>query len=102
MVKEFDELVRAANQRNLRVVFNLIPENIEDARYYIGDNLVWLMETNRDFLVDRYSKQGAIVVDNLTLLESKHFLDRAVIPQEHYDAEGRKRIGLEVAKALHP
>jgi len=100
MVQEFDELLQVAQQKNMRVVFNLIPENVEDAAYYIGDNLVWLMQTNRDFLVERYTNLGATVVDNLELLPSKHFLDRAVIPQEHYDAKGRELVGLQVAQVL--
>ena len=100
MVQEFDELLQVAQQKNMRVVFNLIPENVENAAYYIGDTLVWLMQTNRDFLVERYTNLGATVVDNLELLPSKHFLDRAVIPQEHYDAKGRELVGLQVAQVL--
>lgn len=100
MLLEFDKLVQVAKAKNIKLIFNLIPENVEDAQYYIGDNLVWLMQTNRDFLVSRYTKQGVLVVDNLELLESKHFLDRAVIPQEHYDAKGRELVGKSVAEAM--
>jgi hypothetical protein len=100
MVKEFDELVNVANRKNLRLVINIIPENVEDAGYYIGSNLVWLMQKNRDFLVQRYENKDVIVVDNLEILTGNHFIDRASIPQEHYDFNGRKAIGQRVAKAI--
>ncbi|MFT5725258.1 MAG: hypothetical protein ACI9JN_002382 [Bacteroidia bacterium] len=101
MVQEFDELLQIAKEKNLHIVLNLIPENVEDAQNYIGYNLVWLMKQNRDYLVHRYTNQGAVVVDNLEILESIHFLDRAIIPQEHYDAAGREIVGKHVAKALN-
>lgn len=97
MVQEFDALVANAKENNLKVVFNLIPENVEDAKYYIGENLVILMRQNRDYLVARYSQNDVMVIDNLELLPSKHFLDRKLIPQEHYDAAGREAIGNNVA-----
>ena len=100
MVKDFDALVQVANTKNLAVVFNLIAENIEDAEYYIGTSLSWIMQQNRDYLVNRYHKENVVVVDNLEVLKSQQFLDRLLIPQEHYDAAGRKTIARNVAHAI--
>ncbi len=100
MVQAFDEMVAVAGQKNINLVFNLLAENVEDAQQYVGSNLVWLMRQNRDFLVNRYTERGVLVVDNMELLGSLHFLDRAVFPTEHYDEAGRKAIGQNVANSL--
>ncbi|MFT4522449.1 MAG: hypothetical protein ACI8ZN_001399 [Bacteroidia bacterium] len=98
-VKDFDRIVAIAQEKNIKLVFNLLAENVEYADSLVGKNLVWLMQQNRDFLVDRYSKRGVLVVDNLQAVGGYHYTDQ-VWTTEHYDAVGRKIIAQSVADSM--
>lgn len=98
-IKDFDNIVKLAKERNLNLVFNLLAENVEKAQKLVGDELVYLMKLNRDILVDRYTKMGVIVVDNLEVVEDEEFIDQNWTT-EHYAEKGRKTIAKNVAKAM--
>lgn len=98
-VQDFDAIVKLAEQREWKIVFNLLAENTEKADELVGEDLTSLMRANADFLIDRYSEMGVSVVDNLELLSSSHFTDKD-FPTEHYDQYGREQIAARVAKAL--
>ncbi|MGI6717733.1 MAG: hypothetical protein ACOX4D_01040 [Bacteroidales bacterium] len=98
-IKDFDKIVKLAKERNLNLVFNLLAENVEKAQKLVGDDLVSLMKYNRDLLVDRYTKMGVIVVDNLEKIEDEQFIDQNWTT-EHYAEKGRKIIAKNVAKAI--
>jgi hypothetical protein len=100
MVQTFDKIVQVAKSKNLTLIYNVLAENIEQSDSLVGSNLVWVMKKNRDFLVERYSKMGVIVVDNLELVGNEHFNEREVFPTEHYDETGRKTIARNVANAI--
>ncbi|CAN5743096.1 hypothetical protein BH11BAC7_BH11BAC7_18190 [soil metagenome] len=99
-VKDFDEIVRTAREKNLHLVFNLVSEKIDYADSLVGSELVSIMRQNRDLLLNRYNKDGVIVVDNLELVEAADFLEPDVV-SEHYNQVGRLGIATHVvAKAL--
>lgn len=100
MVKSFDQIITIGKEKNLNLIFNILAENVDQADSLLGNNLVWLMRRNRDFLVDRYHNKGAIVVDNLEAVANQHFTDRRVFPTEHYDQTGRSIIAMNVAQAI--
>jgi hypothetical protein len=56
-VKDFDNIVRLAEERNWNLVFNLMAENIQKADSLVGDDLVYLMRNNRDKLIERLSEK---------------------------------------------
>ena len=98
-IKDFDEIVEYATSKGWNVVFNLLAENTDKAQELIGDDLLYLMRQNRDLLVKRYQKKGAIVVDNLEEIEALYFTDKDWAT-EHYWENGRKTIAKNVADSL--
>ncbi|MFW5803873.1 MAG: hypothetical protein ACOCWG_01425 [bacterium] len=98
-IKDFDNIMKLAKKRGWNVIFNLMAENMEKARELIGNDLLYLMNSNRDILVDRYTKMGAIVVDNLYDVPNEEFIDQDWTT-EHYAQHGRKIIAKNVADSL--
>ena len=94
-IKDFDEIVRVAKEKNLNLVFNLMAENVDGADSLVGYQLTLLLRQNRDLLMNRYNKDGVIVVDNLELVSEKNFIEQDVI-SEHYDQVGRLQIASNV------
>jgi len=98
-IDDFDEIVETCREKDIKVVFNLLAENVEYADSLVGDNLVWLMRVNRDYLVERYTTENSIVVDNLEAVGGFHFTDQNWTT-EHYDQVGRQIIARNVADAM--
>lgn len=90
-IHDFDEIVKVAKQKDLRLVFNLLAENVEYADSLVGPELTYLIRQNRDLLVNRYHRNGVVVVDNLELVKGTMFMDQHWTT-EHYFYEGRKQI----------
>lgn len=95
-ISDFDKIVALAKERNWKLVFNLMAENVERAQELVGDDLVHLMKQNRDLLVNRYHKNGVIVVDNLEKVPDEQYIDRNWTT-EHYAENGRRSIAKNVA-----
>ena len=74
-------------------------ENIEKANDLVGEDLVFLMKRNRDFLVNRYHKDQVIVVDNLEDVPDMQFIDQDWTT-EHYAELGRKIVAKNLADSL--
>ncbi len=98
-IKDFDKIVSLAKEKNWNLVFNLLAENVEKADELVGKELTILMKQNRDLLVERYHKNGVIVVDNLEKVHDSEFIDKNWTT-EHYAENGRKIIAKNVSKAL--
>jgi hypothetical protein len=98
-IADFDKIVKVAKKKDLNLVFNLLAENTEYADSLVGKNLLWLMKSNRDLLVERYSKQGVIVVDNLEIVPGWDYTDQHWTT-EHYGQYGRQLIAKNVADSL--
>ena len=99
-VKDFDAIVELCQKRGWNLVLNLLPENVDKAEELVGNDLVSLMQRNRDYLVERYgSLEGVTVVDNLNLVRDVNFIDQNWTT-EHYYAEGRQAVAYSVAQAL--
>jgi hypothetical protein len=98
-ISDFDKIVALAKERNWKLVFNLMSENVERAQELVGDDLVYLMKQNRDLLVNRYHKNGVIVVDNLEYVPDEEYIDRNWTT-EHYAENGRRIIAKNVAVSM--
>jgi hypothetical protein len=98
-IKDFDKIVALARERNWNLVFNLLAENIVLADSLVGKELVYFMKQNRDLLIKRYNKNGAIVVDNLECVPNKEFIDQNWTT-EHYAENGRRIVAKNVADSL--
>ncbi|MGZ4037588.1 MAG: DUF4843 domain-containing protein, partial [Bacteroidia bacterium] len=88
-IKDFDEIVKECSRRNIQVVLNLLPENVERGDSLVGKELVRIMKYNAEFLTARYTAKGAHVVNNLEALPASQFLDSS-FTAEHYKELGRK------------
>lgn len=98
-IRDLDEIVHICRDKNLNLVFNLLAENVEYADSLVGDNLVWLMKRNRDYLVNRYAQMGVVVVDNLTTVPGWDYTDQHWTT-EHYGEYGRQLVARNVADSL--
>lgn len=98
-IKDFDNIVKLAQKKGWKLIFNLMAENTEMADSLVGHQLTYVMKNNRDLLVNRYQKKGVIVVDNLEAVKSELYIDQDWTT-EHYAEEGRKIIARNVAKEL--
>ncbi len=98
-IKDFDAIVNTCRDRSYLLVFNLLAENLQAVDSLVGEELVFLMKRNRNFLLDRYSKQGVMVVDNLESVPDQSFTDRD-FPTEHYDMHGRKIIARNLRDSI--
>ena len=98
-IRDFDAITELARKRNWNLVFNLLAENVEKVQVLVGDELVWLIRKNRDLLVERYTRKGVIVVDNLESVPDKEYIDRNWTT-EHYAQKGRMIIARNLADSL--
>ncbi len=98
-IKDFDAIYDWCNRNKVPLYFNLLAENIQYADSLVGKELVFLMRNNRDYLVNRYNKNGCRVIDNLELVGGKEFTDQSWTT-EHYGYKGRMIIAKNLAEGL--
>lgn len=99
-VKDFDAIVALCHERGWNLVFNLMAENVDKAGLLAGKDLLLLMYSNRDYLLNRYRDlQGVTFVDNLDLVRDAEFIDQDWTT-EHYYEYGRRLIAHHLAQSL--
>ena len=98
-IGDFDAIVELARERGWKLVFNLMAENTEKAESLVGEDLIFLMNENRELLLNYYRSKGVLVVDNLSSVEDQLFIDQTWTT-EHYAERGRKTIAKGVAGAM--
>jgi hypothetical protein len=98
-IKDFDNIVLLAHQRKWNLLFNLMAENVEKADSLVGKELIFLMNQNKDLLINRYNKNKVLVINNFDCVHDAEFIDRNWTT-EHYAEHGRKIIAGNVAKYL--
>ena len=97
-VKDFDAIALYCEKRKIKLILNLLPENTERAKELCGDDLLYLMNKNADYLQNRYQGKS-VFINDLNLLADSCFIDREW-PTEHYNFFGRDRIAKGLAKEL--
>ncbi len=98
-IKDFDEIVKVCKQKNLKLYFNILSENVAWADSLVGRELVYFMRTNAQLLQERYTRMGAIVINNLEAVPGESFGEKTWTT-EHYDQRGRMIVAMNVAKVL--
>lgn len=99
-VADFDAIVELCRQRGWHLVFNLMAENVDKTNVLVGEDLLFLMRRNRDYLLQRYgSLDDVVVVDNMSLVRDVNFIDQTWTT-EHYYEEGRRIVADNLAKTL--
>ena len=98
-IKDLDNIVKLCEKRGWQPVFNILAENVDQIDSLCGPDLLYLLEKNVQYVIDRYEKMGVITVNNLTSVRDADFFDRD-FPTEHYDQNGRMTIARNVAEAI--
>lgn len=98
-IEQFDAMVKLAAVNGWKLVFNIVPENMEYARLLLGENLVHTIRYNRDFLAARYRKMGVEVVDNLEVARGQEFTDQ-FWTTEHFNGRVRRACARNLAGVL--
>ncbi len=100
-VKDFDEIVEICKEKKLRLIFVILPENLEECEQLVDKDLVNLMKSNKDWLVNRYKTKGVELVDCFDAVADSCFTERH-FPSEHYNQIGRMTVAKAVANAINP
>lgn len=98
-IKDFDKIVELCKERNWQLVLNILPDNFDQIKRLVGDELVTLMQRANAYIVKRYTAKGVWVVNNENLARDEDFIDRD-FPTEHYRVEGRKAIADNIVRHL--
>lgn len=98
-IKDFDEIVTVAKQKKLKLIFHLLAENVQYADSLVGKELHHIMKENKQLLIDRYTKKGAIVVNNFESVNGIDFIDQNWTT-EHYNQNGRWILAKNVLKQI--
>lgn len=98
-IKDLDKIVKLCNERNWRLVLNILPDNTDQISAMVGDELITLMKKQNAYIVDRYTANGVLVVNNWNLARDEDFIDRD-FPTEHYGARGRHAIATHIVQEM--
>ncbi|PWH84630.1 hypothetical protein [Brumimicrobium oceani] len=98
-IKDFDDIVALAKERNWNLVFNLLAENTQKADELVGEDLIFMMNQNTEKLIKYYENKGVTVINNLNSVEDEQFIDQDWTT-EHYAEKGRKAVAKNVAVGL--
>lgn len=98
-IKDFDEITELCKEKRMKLYFVIMPENTMYADSLVGKELVSLMEINKNILVNRYTRKGVTVIDNLKFVEGKDYIEQHHV-SEHYNQKGRMKIAENIAKVL--
>lgn len=99
-IKDFDKIAEICKAKNIQLYYNILGENVQWADSLVGSELVYFMRANRDLLMERYSKKGVIMIDNLAEVPGDYFGEKDWTT-EHYNQYGRLIVAKNVAKALN-
>lgn len=98
-VEDLDKITEICKQKNIRLVFHILPENRDYANLLFGNSLLAIMDSNVDYLEKRYSSKGATVINNYKISRGEQYTDQWY-PTEHMNGELRKKIALSLAQTL--
>lgn len=90
-IKDLDRIVKLCEKRGWIPVFNILADNMDEISDLVGPDLVYLMQQNAQYIIQRYEARGVIVVNNQNVVRDQYFRDRE-FPTEHYTQEGRQAI----------
>ncbi len=99
-IKDFDEIVEICKEKKLELIFVILPENLQECEQLVDKDLVNLMKSNKDWLVNRYRAKGVDLVDCFDAVADSCFTERH-FPSEHYNQVGRMIVAKAVANAIN-
>jgi len=97
-IADFDKIVNIVKQKNIKLIFHLLPENTTTTKQLIGEDLTNLINYNRNLLHQRYGSENVTIIDNMDLLNGTEFIED--LPNSHFYYNGRKLMAKEIAKFI--
>ena len=97
---DLDNIVALSKSKNWKLIFNVLPENIERIDELVGKDLISIINKNTTFLTQHYTQKGVVVANNLGLVNDEYFFDRK-FPTEHYSEKGRMIVAQGLAEAFN-
>lgn len=98
-LKDFDKIALLSKQKGYKLMFNILPENLQRSDSLCGPALKHIMLYNSLFLSKRYERMGAWVCNNIDILAKERFIDYSW-PTEHYDEMGRRKIANNISECI--
>lgn len=98
-IKDLDKIVQLCKKRGWRLIFHILPDNVEQIEALVGPELQPIMKNNAHYIINRYEKQGVTVINNQSIVHDQDFRDRD-FPTEHYCQTGRQAIAASIVKVL--
>ncbi|MBI3134518.1 MAG: hypothetical protein HYZ14_07545 [Bacteroidetes bacterium] len=99
-LKDFDEIVSICHQKGLKLIFVILPENLQEAEKLVGPELTSLMISNKNKLVNRYKTNEVTVIDCFGAVPDSCFTER-IFPSEHYTQTGRMTVARAVTDCIN-
>lgn len=96
-IKDFDNIVELAKKRHWKLLFHILPVDMNNAYALVGKEIPFLLNESANYIYNRYLKQGYIV-NNLELLNERFFFED--YPTEHYIKEGKLIVAESIAQEL--
>lgn len=97
-INDFDKIVVLANKRKWKLIFHLLPENMAESKALVGEDLIALINYNRQLLKQRYTGSEANIIDNMDLLNTVDFMEE--LPNSHYHYGGRRLMAKKIVEYL--
>jgi len=94
-LNNYQQLIQWSKQHGVKLIFLMLPENIEGMKEVVGEELSDLVSLNAKFLNHYFRKQGQVVIDLHNALGKEQFFEQ--FPTEHYRSAGRKMVGEAIA-----
>ena len=98
MMAYYDQIVDFCDKNDIKLVFLILPENVEVMENKAGVNLKKLCYKNIQYLKNHYANSSVTIIDALDDLNASYFFE--TYPTEHYIATGRKIVADKVIKKL--
>ena len=100
-VQDLRAMIAYAKKNKIRIIFHILPENLEYARALWGQQLLQFMEYNHGYLLHLLQTEKMEYVDNFSIAKGVDFTDQWY-PTEHFNTRTRRAIALSLARYLRP
>ena len=99
-IKDFDNIVAWGKENDIKIIFLILGENVQEADDLVGPSIPSLLKRNVKILTDRYGSKGAKIINCLEAIPDSCFVDRNW-PTEHYNLTGKTIVAQKIADYLN-
>lgn len=98
-LQDYDGIAELCKTKNIELIYVILPENLEEGKALVDEDLTQLMLDNKEILKKRYEAKGVKVVDCFDVLGTEDFLEKD-FPSEHYFQRGRQEIARRIIAVM--